>query len=184
MKKNNKGFTLIELLVVIAIIGILSSIVLVSLNIARQKGKIAAVRLQLKSIENGIVMLESDTGKSIKGCPINVDAGGEFSLSDAESGLLSVPTDFANYGGCQWSAEDTTKWNGPYINSPVDPWGNQYWYDEDYHPLRDADPSCTDTYLGDPTYPVIASGGPNGVNGAEVSNYDCDDIFRIIGEQN
>jgi len=39
---NKKGFTLIELLVVISIISFLSSIVMASLNTAREKGRIAA----------------------------------------------------------------------------------------------------------------------------------------------
>jgi type IV pilus assembly protein PilA len=50
MKKTTQGFTLIELLVVIAIIGILSSIVIASLNSARTKGAVAAAKGQLAQL--------------------------------------------------------------------------------------------------------------------------------------
>ena len=49
--KKNKGFTLIELLVVIAIIGILSSVVLASLNSARQKSRDAKRISDVKQLQ-------------------------------------------------------------------------------------------------------------------------------------
>ena len=50
--RGERGFTLIELLVVIAIIGLLSSVILASLNGARNKGADAAIKSQLKSVQS------------------------------------------------------------------------------------------------------------------------------------
>ncbi len=63
---NKKGFTLIELLVVIAIIGILSSVVLASLNSARGKGANAAIKSNLANLRAGAEMFY-DTGSTYSG---------------------------------------------------------------------------------------------------------------------
>lgn len=55
-EKTKQGFTLMELLVVVAIIGILTSVVLVSLNSAREKGKVSATKAQLVQIEKAVAL--------------------------------------------------------------------------------------------------------------------------------
>lgn len=56
------GFTLIELLVVIAIIGILSSVVLASLNSARVKSRDARRLSDIHQIANALALLASNNG--------------------------------------------------------------------------------------------------------------------------
>jgi type II secretion system protein G len=60
--KKNKGFTLIELLVVIAIIGILSSVVLASLNSARQKSRDARRVSDIKQIQLALELYFDSNG--------------------------------------------------------------------------------------------------------------------------
>ncbi len=64
--KNTKlarGFTLIELLVVVSIIGMLASVVLVSLQGARSKAKDTKLILEIKELQKALELYKLDNGR-------------------------------------------------------------------------------------------------------------------------
>ena len=94
-RKENKGFTLIELLVVIAIIGILSSVVLASLNTARQKSRDAKRVSDMKQLQIALEFSFDATGGyptgAVSGTPENISTA---LASLVTAGFISVlPTD-------------------------------------------------------------------------------------------
>jgi prepilin-type N-terminal cleavage/methylation domain-containing protein len=151
-----KGFTIIELMIAMAIIGILAAIAIPNFLSYREKSKIAHAESELKGIELAITDLALDTRLWPTGNPAGDASAGDqvWDLGNPAVGVV------ANGGGWQ-------DWFGPYlIEVPIDPWGNNYFFDEDY------DLDGTD-------HVVIGSFGPNGV-GPNV--YDADNILVILQE--
>ena len=159
---KQRGFTLIELLVVIAIIGILSSVVLVSLNSAKHKAKVARAHAELNQLRTAIGILEIDTnllpGKlSLSPCVQNP----EIYLDRCGAGIQCTDGGFPG-------------WSGPYMNVvPKDPWGTYYYFDPDYR-CRTFVKGCEG--VPDNTWLQVAvSFGPN-----KSENYDDGDNVVVI----
>lgn len=85
---GNRGFTLIELLVVIAIIGILSSVILASLNTARGKARNARRLSDMHTIEVALALYGTNHGtypdSNQSGC-----GGWETTGSDTSGNFVS-----------------------------------------------------------------------------------------------
>ncbi|MEK7610233.1 MAG: prepilin-type N-terminal cleavage/methylation domain-containing protein [Patescibacteria group bacterium] len=168
---RRSGFTLVELLVVIAIITLLSSIVIASMSEAREKAKIARTQEELTSIRNAVTLLQHDTGKWPCGCLPGQLIEPEVSINSVQAGLRTsplpgfrCPEDLSPE--CGWTAEDVSKWKGPYVNFDlVDPWENDYRYDSDYFPLMNRQTPCGSAACNRwqcPDAPAAVSGLGNG----------------------
>ena len=93
--KTDRGFTLIELLVVIAIIGILSSVVLASLNTARNRGADAAIKSNLANARAEAELYYDSNSNSYNSGTAGANAGvcsttGANSIGDNVAGATSA----------------------------------------------------------------------------------------------
>jgi type II secretion system protein G len=114
MSSNKKGFTLIELLVVVSIIGLLSSIVMSSLNSAREKGRDARRMRDIQEIHNAIELYILSNGKA--------PDFGDPSCSNPESFDFSCFANDMASSPHTWQELQTEL--APYIkNLPKDPCG-------------------------------------------------------------
>lgn len=136
-KKREKGFTLIELLVVVAIIGLLSTIVLSSLNSARTKAKYAAVKVQLNQFMKMVIIAQGESGKTlmqITGSGCSNCAGGCRDGYPNGPDFRNIPIDNSCY--VQWVHDVTSIQNATngivsgVDNMLRDPWGSPYTVDE------------------------------------------------------
>ncbi len=112
---NRKGFTLIELLVVIAIIGILSSVVLASLNSARSKGSNVVVKSTLANIRSQAAMFY-DIGQTYVG------------VCDDDAKVVSMLASASSSGlGMSDCASDVDSWSAVAQLKAADADGSMYW---------------------------------------------------------
>jgi len=98
---ENQAFTLIELMVVIAIIGLLSSVVLVSMQGAKRKAQVAKVQQDIEAIYKAILLKEATEEVYPSVNNINSASGFKTYLAPYITGMGDDPWGHAYfYDGC------------------------------------------------------------------------------------
>lgn len=102
---NRRGFTLIELLVVIAIIGILSSVVLSSLNSARVKARDAKRISDLREMRSALELYYTANGTypSIGGWVFSCESSWSTLQTALSPYMATLPVDPRNSGCAPWT---------------------------------------------------------------------------------
>lgn len=99
-KKIKSGFTLVELLVVISIIGILSTLILANFNAARERGRDAQRKSDLRNIQTALRLFYNDIGR----------------YPTSENGnIIGCFSNSPVYRACTWGEQ----WKDPVNNSTV-----------------------------------------------------------------
>lgn len=111
MSNSKKGFTLIELLVVIAIIGILSSVVLASLNSARAKGADAAIKSNINNARAQAELYYDNNGQSYANVCTAAAASSSIAamLSGAQSAGSATAVCNTDTLGTKWAMSGSLK---------------------------------------------------------------------------
>ncbi len=173
---NKRGFTLIELLVVVAIIGVLASMVMSSLNDARERAREARALSEMKSIYTAFQMyLLDNNGNGINLPPVNGNGSTSWHEPDCE-GTYTLGADGNDFPNGALLSTFATELD-PYIDtSMLNPWGYRYEIDAVY--VCSSGNSNLDIPCNGETkmvYALVANKVSEGVNG-----YSNDEVIYEI----